>query len=179
MCVWRITLQWQWQTRWSYSILHISFFPLPFFSAEIFMSAQCCGAIPPDVLEELLVIKENREWKWRTDGATDSWDAVITESTQLAGIVLTFQSCTLFTDISYGPISLWDKLEVFSTQVMLSIEHITPTCTNIYVQVLYVCSRELELLKFLSDDPPQAWYYHNVHNLAFQFKYLVGNQTSR
>lgn len=82
-------------------------FYLSFCLSALFLSVQCRGAIPPHVLVELLVIKEYIEWGEETSRAMDGRDAVITESMQLAGIVLTFQSCTLLSkDVSYGPISL-------------------------------------------------------------------------
>lgn len=111
-----------------YSLKQLSFF-LSSCPALIFLSVQRSGAISPDVLVELLVIKEYMEWKGWSDGGTgveamDGWDAgnVITESMQLAEIVLTFQSRTLLSkDVSYGPISLWDRLEAFGTHVVLPI----------------------------------------------------------
>lgn len=36
---------------------------LSVFLSQIFLSVQCSGAISPDVLVELLVIKEYMEWK--------------------------------------------------------------------------------------------------------------------
>lgn len=52
-----------------YSLKHLPFLCYP---AQIFRSVQCCGAIPPNVLVELLVIKEYMKWKEGTNREVDS-----------------------------------------------------------------------------------------------------------
>lgn len=183
------TLRWQWRTR-CYKCCSAFTLNSPKHLSHISSFLYLWFFCQSSVVVQLLLMSLCNYWSikstWngrrQTNSAMVGWGAVNTESMRLAEILLKFQSCALLSkDVSYGPISIWDRLEAFGTRLPSYVHGILNTHLYKYIFTSPVCVKQgeterkgnrgkefmlpqfpldlclqSELLQFFSDESPRA-----------------------